>query len=112
MCVAEHYPVAFGPLGIGPKQVRYPPCTKLPDELHGIGDLQPTVQPFRVFVSKIQHAEIQADGERRTLDEGNNTQAFESVLAAHGHNVIQAPQRNPVVDPQKDNLACLQSQEG
>jgi hypothetical protein len=34
----------------------------------------------------------------------------QSVLATHSGNVIQTAERNPIMNPQKTNLECLQSQ--
>jgi hypothetical protein len=45
------------------------------------------------------------------LDEGHNHKTPQRILAADCGNVVQTPERNPVMNPQKDDLKRLQSEQ-
>jgi hypothetical protein len=62
------------------------------------------------MLESAQPAEIQADSPGHTLHDSHNYKTPQRVLTAYCNNVIQASQRYPVMNPQKDNLKCLQSQ--
>lgn len=111
MRVAKHLLVARGPMGLWNDEIRHPPRLHLAHEKYPVADPEPAFEPNRIRLTEVSGTETQADGKRCALYGSHDHQTAQSVFPAHGGYVIQTPQGNPVVKPQKENLERLQSEE-
>ena len=108
MCIAKHLLIALGPLWFGLTEIRHQPRPKLSAKEYAVADPQPLGEPGRIRVAKVFRAENQTDGKWHALNQCHNDQTTRSVLATDGSDVVQSSERNPVMNPQKENLKGLQ----
>jgi hypothetical protein len=45
------------------------------------------------------------------LNERNSDKTASRILAAYRRDIVEAPKRNPIVDPEKKNLKCLEREQ-
>ena len=109
--ITEHLLKALGPLWFSLKKIRHPPGTHLANEEYAVADPQPPAKPRRMGLAEIPCTEEQADGKGHALHKGHSHKTRQRILAAYRGNIVQTPEWNPVVNPQKDNLKRLQSEQ-
>src|SRR5271156_3179094 len=112
MRIAEHPRIAFGPLWIGAEKIWNPPGAELAGEEKAIADPQPPIEPAGPVPAQVPCAEEEPDGKGQRLHQGHNDQARASVFAPDSSNVVQTPERNPVMNQEKSNLKRLQYEQG
>src|ERR1700688_2087867 len=108
---AEHDLIARGPLRFRSEKIRYPPGADLPDEEQAIANHQPVVKPFGIQSSKVRQAKVKPDGPRYALNERHSDKTASRILAAYRCDIVEAPKRNPIVNPEKKNLKHLESEQ-
>ena|SRR6516164_6639626 len=106
--IAKHDLITSGTFRFWPEKIGYPPSANLSEKNSAVANPKPQVKPARVQSAKIRQAEEKTDREGHALDEGDNGKTKHRVLTAYRLDVVQPPKRDPIVQPQKEHLECLQ----
>jgi hypothetical protein len=69
------------------------------------------IEPVRIPGAEIPSAEKQPACERDRLNTGHKHKATIRILASHRGHIVQPSERDPIVNQQKENLECLESQQ-
>ena len=111
MRFAEHDLIASSSLWFRSEKIRYPPGANLPDEEQAIANHEPVVEPVGIRSFKVQQAKAQPDGPRQTLNERHCDETACRILAAYRCDIVETSKGNSVVNPEKENLKYLESEQ-
>ncbi len=112
MGFAEHDLITGSSLRFRPQEIRNPLGTDLPNKEQAVTDYEPIAKPAGIRFSKVQQAEAQTDGPRYALNERHGHKTASRILALHCCDIVERPQRDPIVDPKKKDLETLAMRAG
>jgi hypothetical protein len=99
--VAEHDLIARRARGLWSKQVWNPPCQHLEDEQKPVVRPEPHEQPWWVWSPEEEDARHKPEGAGNEADEGISEKFAARIRCANGLYVVEASERDPIVQPQK-----------
>jgi hypothetical protein len=107
----EQLVIACGALRLGADEIRDPPGAEFAEEEQAIADPKPCAQPAGVSAAVIVEACDQTEGEESAHDKRVDYERRQRILAPDGGHVIQAAERNPIVQEQEGNVKGLKREE-
>src|ERR1700733_29414 len=111
MRATEHGLIARYALGFRAKDVWNPPCLQFAHKKKHVADPQIYIQPVRKSSAGIEEAGSESKSEGEGADQSAGKKFFARIGCADSFRIIQASQRNPVVQSEKENVEGLQDKQ-